>query len=295
MLPELPLNYEFLGEIAQGWTFAIYKVRDRRFNRVMALKTLATEEAASPAVLQHLLFEARVQASLEHPNIVELHQVSEFGGRPYLHMEFVEGGSLADRLDGTPWPVRQAAQLAESVARALQAVHQTGIVHRDIVPSHILLMRDGQPKITGFGSAARVGQEANGAIMGTPSYISPEQALGKGQVNPTTDMYSLGAVLYELLTGRPPFREETVMKTILRVVNDKPVPIRRLKPDVPRDLETICLTCLAKQPCHRYSTAEALADDLRRFLEGQPIAARPPGVLKRTWRWWAMLSRRHSR
>jgi serine/threonine protein kinase len=277
MIPELPPVYEFLGEIAQGWTFAIYKVRDRQLNRVLALKTVKPEESVSSAAFHLLYREAQVLAALQHPNIVKLHVVSEFRGRPYLHMEFVEGGTL----DRMPWLARQAAQLAEAVARALQAVHEKGIVHRDIVPSHILLTKEGQPKLTGFGSTARVGHKMNGAILGTPSYTTPEMALGKGEYSPELDVYSLGAVLYELLTGRPPFREETTLKSLQRLVNDDPVSLRVLKSDVPCDLETICLTCLAKQPGQRYGTAGALADDLRRFLEGKPIVARPPSVLRR--------------
>jgi serine/threonine-protein kinase len=270
-LPGVPSHYEFLGEIAQDWSFAVYKVRHRLLNRVVVLKTVATEELPLPSALRCLRSEAQFLASLQHPNVVELYEVGEYQGRPFLVMEFVDGGCLC----GSLWPIRQATLLAESVARTLHAVHQKGIIHRDIVPSYILLTKEGQPKITGFGSAARVGQKVNGGILGLPSYLPPEVALGNDEFSPATDVYTLGAILYELLTGRPPFREHSALKTVRSVVENEPEPPRRLRREVPHDLETICLKCLAKEPRRRYGTAEALADDLRRFLEGQSIAAGP--------------------
>jgi hypothetical protein len=210
-------------------------------------------------------------------------------GRPFFSLEFCGGGSLEKKLGGVPLPPQEAARLAETLVRAMHAAHQAGVVHRDLKPANVLLAKDGTPKITDFGLAKKLdeaGQTATGAVMGTPSYMAPEQADGKSKkIGPLTDVYALGAILYELLTGRPPFRAATPLDTILQVVSDEPVSPRQLQPKTPRDLETICLKCLQKEPGNRYVSAAALADDLRRFQNGEPIQARPVGRIERGWRW----------
>jgi serine/threonine-protein kinase len=229
-------------------------------------------------------------AALHHPNIVQIYDVGDVNGQPYFTMELVEGGNLAEHVQGAPQPARQAAALVATLAEAIQAAHQSGIVHRDLKPSNILLTSDVTPRITDFGLARRLedggGLTLGGAIVGTPSYMAPEQARGnKGLVGPTTDVYALGAILYELLTGRPPFRGETAMATLQQVLADDLVSPARLNPRVPRDLTTICLKCLEKDAARRYQSASALADDLRRFERNEPIVARPLGRLGRLVRW----------
>src|SRR5581483_10745311 len=209
-------------------------------------------------------------------------------GYPYCSLEFVEGGNLSQRLNGNPLPAAQAAQIAEQLARAIEVAHAHHIVHRDLKPSNILLTSDGQPKITDFGLAKWMDsdpvQTRTGAVMGTPGYMAPEQAEGKKNVGPAADVYGLGAILYDCLTGRPPFRAATPLETVVQVVTDDPVPPSRLVPKLPRDLETICLKCLQKDPRRRYASAAELADDLRRFLDGRPVLARPTGLIEKAWK-----------
>ena len=263
-----------------------------------------TGPVLAPQARQRLQQEARAVGRLHHPNIVQVYDVGEQAGRPFLAMELVEGGSLARRLGGRPLPPPAGARLVETVARAIHYAHTCGVVHRDLKPANILLA-DGSnkpegidgtdpspiPKITDFGLAKHLiadapGPTQSGAMLGTPGYMAPEQARGSGEsVGPPADVYALGAILYELLTGRPPFKAATALDTLVQVVHSDPVPVARLQPAVPRDLAALCQKCLEKRPVDRYPTADALADDLRRFLAGEPTVARPVGPLGRVRRW----------
>ena len=289
---ELPRisGYEVQAILGHGGMGVVYRARHLRLDRAVALKMLLAGPYARPEDRERFQREARAVAALHHPNIVQVYDVGEVDGRPYFTMELVEGANLADQFRGVPQPARQAAALVATLAETMHAAHLSGIVHRDLKPANILLDRDRTPKVTDFGLARRL--EGDGALtqsgvpMGTPSYMAPEQARGeKGAVVPATDVYALGAILYEMLTGRPPFRAETSSGTLLQVLHDDPVPPSRLNPGVPRDLATICVKCLSKEPQRRYASAAALAEDLGRFLRGESIAARPAGPLERLARW----------
>jgi hypothetical protein len=245
---------------------------------------------ASPDDLARFRKEAQAIARLQHPDIVRIHDVGQAGGLPYLSLEFLDGGSLAQRIQGRPQDITQAARTIHILARAIHAAHLQGIVHRDLKPANILLTADGRPKIADFGLARRLGdnsdQTRTGSILGTPDYMAPEQARGRAHdAGPLVDQHALGAILYELLTGRPPFRGATPSDALEQVCTQEPVPPTRLRPKVPRDLETICLKCLQKEPYRRYPDAAALADDLDRFLDGRPILARPSSAVERLGRW----------
>ena len=288
-LPQVP-GYEVEAVLGRGGMGVVYRAWHLRLNRPVALKMLLAGPYARPEELERFLREAEAVAGLRHPNIVQVYDVGDVDGRPYFTMEFVEGGNLADQIRGVPQPARQAAARVATLAEAIHAAHQSGIVHRDLKPANILLTGDGTPKVTDFGLARRLegdgGLTLSGVPVGTPSYMAPEQARGKKQaIGPATDVYALGAILYELLTGRPPFRAESATATLQQVLTDEPVPPARLNPQVPRDLKTICLKCLHKEPHRRYASAAALAEDLRRFLRGEPIAARRAGRLERLARW----------
>jgi hypothetical protein len=283
-------GYEILGEIGRGGMGVVYKARHQALKRLVALKMILAGPYAGPSQVMRFRTEAEAVARLQHPHIVQIYDVGEQDGRPYLALEFVDGTSLDQKLSGTPMPARQAAQLVETLARAMNAAHEVGIVHRDLKPANVLLTADGQPKISDFGLAKRLddsaGDTASGAIIGTPSYMAPEQARGKSKhIGPAADVHALGAILYECLTGRPPFNAASPLDTMAQVIADEPVPPRRLQPKVPRDLETICLKCLQKEPHKRYATARALADDLRRFLHGEWIHARPTPAWERGLNW----------
>jgi serine/threonine-protein kinase len=292
-LPEAPqvfAGYEILGELGRGGMGVVYKARQVALGRLVALKTLRARADADPEERARFRAEAAAVGRLQHPNVVQIHEVGEGQGRPYFALEYLEGGSLAQKLAGTPLPAPEAAALVRTLADAVAAAHQCGIVHRDLKPGNVLLTADGVPKVADFGLAKGLeggtGYTATGVPMGTPSYMAPEQANGDAKaIGPRTDIYALGAVLYELLTGRPPFRGPSPLDTVVQVRTQEPVPPRRLQPKVPRDLETICLKCLEKEPGRRYPSAAALADDVDRFLAGSPIAARPLGLWGRGIKW----------
>jgi serine/threonine-protein kinase len=267
----------------------VYRARQRSLKRVVALKMILAGLHADPAARVRFRTEAEAVARLQHPNIVQIYEVGEAGGRPFLSLEYIDGGSLLRRVAGTPQPKRDAARLVETLARAMHYTHQRGILHRDLKPSNILVTADGTPKVTDFGLAkvldAGSGPTRSETLLGTPSYMAPEQAAGDARkVGAAADVYSLGAILYELLTGRAPFQGATPLGTLEQVQTQEPVPPRRRRRSVSLDLETICLKCLEKEPARRYPSALALADDLRCFLEGQPIQARPVPVWRRLGR-----------
>ena len=286
-----PAGYEVLGEIGRGGMGVVYKARQFRPNRLVALKMLRDGAFANTDALGRFRREAEAVARLKHPHIVEIHEVGEHDGLPYFSLEFLEGGTLATHLDGKPQPPQAAAEMVETLARAVDYAHSQGVLHRDLKPANVLRTAQGQLKVTDFGLAKRLDASTvhtqTGAILGTPGYMAPEQAVpGETvQLGPAADVWALGAILYETLTGRPPFLAATDLHTVLQVIAADPVTVRRLQPKVPRDLETICMKCLQKEPHKRYASALALAEDLARFRRGEPIAARPTGRLERTWRW----------
>jgi WD40 repeat protein len=286
--PVIP-GYEVRGELGRGGMGVVYLARQIRLNRPCALKLIPAAEHAGPAAVARFLAEAAVVARLRHPNVVQVYGAGDHDGYPYLELEYVEGGSLAQALDGAPWSPRRAAALVEGLARAMAEAHRLRVVHRDLKPANVLLAADGAPKVTDFGLAKSLGDSSltrPGAILGTPGYMAPEQAEGgTGHVGPSADVYALGAILYELLTGRPPFRGETVLETLQHVRSAEPAPPSRLVPGMPRAVETVCLKCLEKDPQRRYAGATELADDLARFLAGEPIRARPQTPLERLVRW----------
>jgi serine/threonine protein kinase/WD40 repeat protein len=270
-------GYEILGELGRGGMGVVYRARQQNLvGRLVALKMLLPDSGAGPEELARFRREAEAVAALRQVNFVHIYDIGEREGRPYFVLEFVDGGSLSQRLAGRPLPPGEAAQLAETLARAMHAAHECGIVHRDLKPTNILLMADGTPKIADFGLAKKldaVGEQTRtGTVMGSPSYMAPEQALGRTHaIGPATDVYALGTILYEALTGRPPFKAASVFETLNDVVSRPPVPPCRLQPGIPADLESICLRCLQKDPAQRYASAADLAEDLRRVRTGRPL------------------------
>jgi WD40 repeat protein len=313
--PEIP-GYEILAELGRGGAGVVYHARHLAVNRAVAIKMLHPSLFPTEADRRRLRAEAEAVARLQHPNVVQLYEIGEAGGSPYLVLEYVDGGTLESHLAGRPQPPRETASLVATLARAVHAAHLKQIIHRDLKPANILLHRDAAtgtggarsekdslpahpgsfdvPKITDFGLAKRLDRTVSGltqTLSGTPAYMSPEQVPDTAgeppatPVTPATDVYALGVILYEMLTGRPPFLGTDWVTTLLQVVRRAPVPPRELQPGTPRDLQTICLKCLEKEPGKRYVTAGELADDLGRFLDDEPIRARPVGLVGRLVRW----------
>jgi tetratricopeptide (TPR) repeat protein/tRNA A-37 threonylcarbamoyl transferase component Bud32 len=283
-------GYELLAELGRGAMGVVYRARDVRLNRLVALKMVLSGSRTGDEDRVRFLDEARAVARLQHPNVVQVFEVGEAGGTPFCALEFVSGGTLAGALRGEPQVPPSAAARARVLARAMAAVHAASLVHRDLKPANVLLGPDGTLKITDFGLAKRLddpsGRTQAGQVMGTPSYMAPEQAVGDtARIGPGSDVWALGAILYEMLTGRPPFRGTGVWDTIALVLTADPVPVRRLQPGCPRDLETVCLKCLEKDQHKRYASAAELADDLERFLDGRPVLARRAGPIERTVKW----------
>jgi serine/threonine protein kinase len=312
--PTIP-GYRILGVLGRGGMGVAYKAWDLRLKRLVALKTIRSGDSADPEERARLRSEAETVARLHHPQIVQIYEVGEHEGRPFCALEFVDGGSLADKLNGIPWPGDEAARLMVVLARAIHHAHMHGVIHRDLKPANILLERkseaqgpksvkeipdsvsefefrfsDFHPKVTDFGLAKHLdvdtGQTKSGAILGTPSYMAPEQAAGNAkEIGPAADVYALGAILYEMLTGRPPFRAAAMLETLELVRSAEPLAPRRLQPRLPRDLETICLKCLEKEPEGRYQSAREIAEELERYLRGEPVRARPVSTVNRALRW----------
>ena len=277
--PTIP-GYHIMSVLGSGGMGIVYKAVQRQLKRTVALKMIRGDLSVEPDQLVRFRLEAEAIARLRHPNVVQIYEVGQVGGLPYFSLEMLEGGTLAERLTGAPMTARPAALLTATLARAVDAVHQVGFIHRDLKPANVLFELDGTPKISDFGLARRLevadGQTVSGQVMGTPSYMAPEQAQGHvHQIGAPADIYALGAVLYEILTGRPPFKGPNMMETLRQVVFEDVVPPSRLQSRVPRDLETICLKALEKERMRRYATAGEMADDLERFLDSKTILARP--------------------
>jgi serine/threonine-protein kinase len=287
--PQVP-GYTVLGVLGRGAMGVVYKAQQQGLKRVVALKMILAGDQAADRDRARFRIEAVAVAQLQHPSIVQIYEIGEHDGKPFFSLEYVEGGSLARKVSSTPLPPRTAAEIIRAMAQAMQYAHEKGIIHCDLKPANVLLTPDGQPKITDFGLAKRLDEESGqthaGIVLGTPSYMPPEQAEGRlADVGPLSDVYSLGAILYELLTGRAPFRAATMLDTLQQVRLQEPVSPAQLQPGTPRDLETIALKCLQKEPRKRYGSAAELAEDLRRYLAGEGIRARPVSLGERAVRW----------
>ena len=283
-------DYELLSEIARGGMGVVYKARQVNLNRVVALKMILAGQLASEEDVKRFYTEAEAAANLDHPGIVPIFEIGQHEGQHFFSMGFVEGKSLADRVKDGPLPPKEAAEFTRKIAEAIAYAHEKGVIHRDLKPANVLLDLQGEPKVTDFGLARRLEQDSGltrtGAVMGTPSYMPPEQASGKtNEVGPLADVYSIGAMLYCLLTGRPPFQAASPIDTLMQVMEKEPVSVSTLNPEIQRDLETICHKCLQKEPKKRYESAKALADDLGRWQRGEPITARAVSTTERAWRW----------
>jgi eukaryotic-like serine/threonine-protein kinase len=288
-------DYEILEELGSGGMGIVYKARQQKLKKIVALKMIKVGQLASEEEVRRFQAEARAAAKLDHPGIVAVHEVGVDRGQHYYTMDYVAGGSLSSLYREQPVAPHRAAELVKKLAEAMHYAHSQGVVHRDLKPANVLLTTSGAPRITDFGLAKSLSPGDDsigftmtepGQVLGTVGYMSPEQAAGKTSlVNTPTDIYSLGAILYALLTSRAPFVGDSPSVTILQVINKEPVSLRALNSSVPRDLETICLKCLEKEQDKRYRTAQLLADDLARFLDGRPVLARPLSSAARTVRW----------
>jgi tRNA A-37 threonylcarbamoyl transferase component Bud32 len=287
-------DYELDSEIARGGMGVVYKARQVTLNRTVAIKMILAGQLADDLAVDRFHAEAEAAANLKHPNIVAIHEVGQHDGHHYFSMDYIEGRNLAEWAAGEPVSLVKAATLVKTIAQAIHYAHQRGTLHRDLKPSNILIDRDDVPHVTDFGLAKTVDSERNvtrtGDIMGTPNYMSPEQATGRhDRIGPHSDVYALGAILYELVTGEPPFKSANPMDTLLKVIETEPVAPRARRPEIPPDLETICLKCLEKSPQRRYISARELAEDLDRFLRREPIHARPASWVRKASSW----TRRH--
>ena len=289
-------DYLLLQELARGGMGVVYKAKQQPLGRLVAVKMILAGQRAGEQDVQRFRREARAAAGLSHPNIVSFHDVGGHDGQPYLAMDYIDGESLADAIRDQPLEVRQACQLVCEVAGAVAYSHDQGTLHRDLKPGNILLDASRKPFVTDFGLAKILADDNDdeqgrqltltGQVLGTPGYMSPEQATANhSREGPASDVYSLGAVLYAALTGRPPFAANSIADTLLQVIHSTPAPPRLLNADIPKDVENICLKCLEKDPAKRYHSAREFANDLKRFLEGRPVLARPVGRLSKTWRW----------
>jgi serine/threonine protein kinase len=283
-------GYEIVGELGRGGMGVVYKARQSQVNRLVALKMILSRLHAGSEARKRFFIEAEAVARLQHPNIVQLYEVGEYDGHPFFSLEFCAGGTLARRLKDEPISAERAARLVETLARAIHYAHERGVVHRDLKPANVLLDGAGNPKIADFGLAKRLdddqGHTRTGEIMGTPEYMAPEQAAGRiHEIGPGTDIYALGAILYDMLTGRPPFQAPSVLEALELIRSQEPVSPGRLRLKLSRDLETICLKALQKEPRKRYASALEMAEDLRSFLAGEQIKARPVGSIERAARW----------
>jgi tRNA A-37 threonylcarbamoyl transferase component Bud32 len=283
-------DYELVSEIAIGGMGVVWKARQVKLNRTVALKMIRSGILAGKDEVARFHAEAEAAANLQHPNIVAIHEVGEHDGEHFFSMDFVDGKNLAEVCEGKPLPARQAAEFIATIADAVQFAHQRGILHRDLKPQNVMLDADRRPRLTDFGLAKRFGVDSTltqtGTVVGSPSYMAPEQAQGRAdRVGPHSDVYALGAILYELLTGRAPFNADSVEATLVKVASEEPVAPRKANPNVPEDLETICMKCLEKSPQRRYATARDLADDVRRFLKQEPILARPVSAARKVEQW----------
>src|SRR6516164_853780 len=283
-------DYLLEEEIAHGGMGVVYRARELSLSRTVAVKLLLLGRYSSADSIERFRREAEAVAALRHPNIVAIHEIGEQNGQQFFSMDYVDGRSLAEMLRLGPFEPRRSAEVVRDIAQAIHYAHEQGVLHRDLKPSNVLLDEFGQVRITDFGLAKRLDGSSDltvtGQVVGTPNYLSPEQAAGKhAALGPASDVYSIGALMYELITGRPPFLANSLQETLLRIQNNQPVSPRALNPALHRDLETICLKCLGKEPERRYGSAQALAEDLQRWLQHQPIEARPVGIPERAWLW----------